>query len=416
MPFKKISIILGAVLITVASCLPAFAAPKFFVDGVKQPVGKLTPFMERGVLYVPAKYAAQGMHAQIKWQSKLQTAIIINETKNKTLIVTVGKKFAIANNSFIEMPAAPKIVRGTIFIPLRPMASAFGMQIAWNAKQEIASLSTPEVLQTAPVQIPAVVEKPVVTIPAVVESQKPVPSAVPASATQTAIIATSPAITLTQSAVQTPTAAAIEVAQKAEQKDLSGLWADNGKNTAYLYQSGAYASGQYTINGKTGVLKGEVSPDGIKGIYWQGGKENKFELLVEPVTGHLRGSFDGKDIALSQGQKGYLIDSDKITNFNGKWMDIWGNVITIVQPDAKDATRVVNGTYVDATGKDMGSFKGTFKSGVYSGEYIQNASKDKGPGVFEFTLNASGMSYNGKYSSPGAKDLNFQWDAIRATN
>ena len=407
MPFKRIIGVVGAVAIALTVCAPAFAAPKFQVNGIVQPVGNLTPFMEKGVLYVPAKFVAQGLNAQIKWHAKLETAIIINEKDAKTLIVTVGKRFAISNNSFVDMQSAPKIVKGSIFIPLRPIATAFGAKISWDAKKEIAYMNT---LGAAP----AVVEIPVV-VPVVVEKKEPV--AIPVMpVTPAAVQVTSAAVTLTQSAVQTQvTQAAVEVNQDESSADLSGMWEDKSANSAYFYQSGKYVSGKYTVNSKTGVMKGEATADGISGVYWQGGKEGTFSFLVDAVSGALRGTMDGKDVELSHVQKGYLIDSDKIATMNGKWMDIWGNIVSIEQSNAKDASRIVNGTYVNAEGKDMGTFKGTFKSGIYSGEYVQNESKDKGPGVFAFTLNTSGMSYNGKYSLPGSKEMSLPWDAIRIT-
>jgi hypothetical protein len=119
------SLAYGAVVFTVGSTI-------FSVGGSEQSMD-VAPYIDNGRSYLPVRYAAEAVGvapSDVAWNSTTSQVVITNGARS--IILTVGGKTLILNGVAIPMDAAPEIVSGRIMLPVRFLAQALGVDIAWD--------------------------------------------------------------------------------------------------------------------------------------------------------------------------------------------------------------------------------------------------------------------------------------------
>ena len=100
------------------------------------------PFIDQGVLLVPAWTMAEILQGKVSWIAQNQSMVF---TKDDTRIVfTVGQSNAWVNGKEKQMGAAVRIINNRIMIPLRFIASELGADLTWIVSSQSASLRMPE--------------------------------------------------------------------------------------------------------------------------------------------------------------------------------------------------------------------------------------------------------------------------------
>jgi hypothetical protein len=96
------------------------------------------PYIKNGRTMVPIRFIAEGLGAEVGWDNATKSITITKETI--TISLQIGKMEAyleeegVLGKEKIVLEAAPEIVSGRTFVPLRFVSEAFGASLDWNGE------------------------------------------------------------------------------------------------------------------------------------------------------------------------------------------------------------------------------------------------------------------------------------------
>lgn len=113
-----------------------------YVDGILVGAGRKVD----ATTYIPFRAFCQAMdkEASVTWDEKSMTAMATME--QLTLSATIGKNYMMANDRALILEHGVKKMDGTLMVPVRELAKAFGVPVVWNAADWSVSLSTSEIV------------------------------------------------------------------------------------------------------------------------------------------------------------------------------------------------------------------------------------------------------------------------------
>lgn len=83
------------------------------------------------ITYVPLRKLAESAHdCKITYNDLTKTATVIYGSN--TITVTTGKKYISVNGRYFYGIGAVKNINGSLYVPIRPMARALGLDVKWN--------------------------------------------------------------------------------------------------------------------------------------------------------------------------------------------------------------------------------------------------------------------------------------------
>ena len=90
------------------------------------------PLFENGVVWVSASTLAEYLGAVTRWDE--QRGILALSLEGKDIQLIKDSRAAIFNGAVLTMDAAPRMLNGQIFVPVRAVAEALGRSIAWDGE------------------------------------------------------------------------------------------------------------------------------------------------------------------------------------------------------------------------------------------------------------------------------------------
>lgn len=128
-----------AILAAAVFALPASAkAVKLTLDGVELPA--VNARLIDGTTYVPLRaFAGEMGDSTVSWDSASGVA----RARSAGLDVTaaVGASYIEANGRAFHAPSGVRLVEGTLMLPLRPLARAYGLDVGWESENATATLA-----------------------------------------------------------------------------------------------------------------------------------------------------------------------------------------------------------------------------------------------------------------------------------
>lgn len=97
------------------------------------------PYVKNGRTMLPVRALAESLGLRVQWNSGTKTATFTDESK--VAAVVIGADVIHVNGTPIKLNAKAEVVNGTTFIELRSLATAFGVQIDWDAAAKQATVS-----------------------------------------------------------------------------------------------------------------------------------------------------------------------------------------------------------------------------------------------------------------------------------
>ncbi|OMF35144.1 hypothetical protein BK133_10540 [Paenibacillus sp. FSL H8-0548] len=98
------------------------------IDGKKVEFTRANhPVVLNGTTVAPFRPVFERLGLHVKW--KPESKQIIGESSDLTITLTVGSKKAIVNGKLVDMPAAPVIIQGFTFVPLRFISESSGGEL-----------------------------------------------------------------------------------------------------------------------------------------------------------------------------------------------------------------------------------------------------------------------------------------------
>ncbi|WP_181438851.1 N-acetylmuramoyl-L-alanine amidase family protein [Paenibacillus sambharensis] len=103
-----------------------------------------------GSVMIPIRMVVQGLGYEVKWQQKEQKVTVL--ALDKKIEMTVRNEEAFVNGLAKRMTAAPMVISGTSYIPLRFVGEELGLKVGWDNKSKTVSLDS--AMPAAPQQEP----------------------------------------------------------------------------------------------------------------------------------------------------------------------------------------------------------------------------------------------------------------------
>ncbi|MBR2717107.1 MAG: cell wall hydrolase [Oscillospiraceae bacterium] len=148
---KLLSTVLVLALALSILALPAsasFVATKVLISGeeltAKPPVRRI-----EGVTYVPLRgfITALAPEAEFSWSDEKETATVT--LSGLELKVPQNEPYIIANGRYLYLGGSVRNENGSLMLPIRPLAKAFGVEVEWDEERETV-IVTGEVNPIAP--------------------------------------------------------------------------------------------------------------------------------------------------------------------------------------------------------------------------------------------------------------------------
>ena len=110
----------------------------YTVNGVEKAAAS-APYVKNGRTMLPIRAVAESLGLTVQWNGSTKTASFSDATK--VAAVVIGAEVMYVNGTPIPLAAKAELMNGTTFVELRSLATAFGVQIDWDAaaKQAIVS-------------------------------------------------------------------------------------------------------------------------------------------------------------------------------------------------------------------------------------------------------------------------------------
>jgi len=93
---------------------------------------QVEPYIKNGNTYVPIRVISEAFGAKVEWLSDVKGIVI--EFMGKKIEMQVGSKKAIINGKAVELDTPPEITSGVTFVPIRFIADTLGAEVKWIAE------------------------------------------------------------------------------------------------------------------------------------------------------------------------------------------------------------------------------------------------------------------------------------------
>ncbi|WP_248927830.1 copper amine oxidase N-terminal domain-containing protein [Paenibacillus hamazuiensis] len=91
-----------------------------------------SPYNKDGNVMVPARYVVESLDANVDWDGSTKQVIVTDELRGVKVVLTIGSPMAAVNGVIKPLEAAPEIMNGSTFVPIRVIAEALGARVSWD--------------------------------------------------------------------------------------------------------------------------------------------------------------------------------------------------------------------------------------------------------------------------------------------
>lgn len=135
-------IVAAIALLTLLTVMPSLAASDTTVvlDRSNQLAG-MQAYIENGTTFVPLRAFSETVGAtRVSWNSATNCAVV--QGNGLEITVMLGRNYIVANERCFYT-AKPAVLRSdTLYVPLRPLAKAYGLSVQWDAAAYAVQLTT----------------------------------------------------------------------------------------------------------------------------------------------------------------------------------------------------------------------------------------------------------------------------------
>lgn len=97
------------------------------------------PYIKEGRTMLPIRAVAESLGLTVQWNQATKTASFTDA--NKVAAVTIGASVIYVNGTPMPLTVPAELTNDTTFVELRSLATAFGVQIDWDAAAKVATVS-----------------------------------------------------------------------------------------------------------------------------------------------------------------------------------------------------------------------------------------------------------------------------------
>ncbi len=148
---KRYTLVILVVLMTLLTNMTAFAGTK--TPAIKVTVNKKTvkydasPYLSKDEVMIPLEETAKAIGAKVEWDKKSKTSWIHLDMTHIELIVGKSEFYIHRDADFSGIPQTVKLntpikySRGTVFVPGKTVFESIGMNVSWDSKKKVLSIT-----------------------------------------------------------------------------------------------------------------------------------------------------------------------------------------------------------------------------------------------------------------------------------
>jgi hypothetical protein len=99
------------------------------------------PFIKEGFTLVPARYVAENLDADIKWDANLRQVTIIDALSGTQIVLTIDSDVALVNGKNVTLESKAMITGGSTYVPVRFISENLGAKVGWDNNTRTVSIS-----------------------------------------------------------------------------------------------------------------------------------------------------------------------------------------------------------------------------------------------------------------------------------
>ncbi len=107
-------------------------ATRFKVDGELKDF-EASPYIKNNRTYLPVRFVAENLGAEVKWDANNGTATI--ESEEALITISTNSKVIIIDGKSKKMDVMPEIVNGRMMCPIRHIAEALNCKVEWSVSE-----------------------------------------------------------------------------------------------------------------------------------------------------------------------------------------------------------------------------------------------------------------------------------------
>ena len=124
--------------VTATTTVFVIGSKAYTVNGVAMTANEAPYVAGKGYTMLPVRALAESLGLKADWNSNTKTATFSNDSKVAS--VTLGSDTMYVNGTPIPLNAKAEIKNGSTFIELRSLASAFGVELQWDAATKTVTI------------------------------------------------------------------------------------------------------------------------------------------------------------------------------------------------------------------------------------------------------------------------------------
>jgi beta-lactamase superfamily II metal-dependent hydrolase len=121
------------------------ADPGLVLDGKQLSMVESPPVIVNGRMLAPVWVIGEALDMNIDWDHRSQTAQLRKE--GLKIRITIGEKTAFVNDEEVRLDEPARIYFGRTMVPLRFISEAIGAKVEWDAANNNAVLTSPQVIE-----------------------------------------------------------------------------------------------------------------------------------------------------------------------------------------------------------------------------------------------------------------------------
>ncbi|WP_151734438.1 copper amine oxidase N-terminal domain-containing protein ['Paenibacillus yunnanensis' Narsing Rao et al. 2020] len=141
---------IATLILSATLALPASAADKPItvqIDQQKIDLKGYNPVRQNNTMLVPLRPLFEALGLKIGWNPA--TGQITGTKEGFSIQLQIGKNTAVVNGQTKKLAVAPQMIRGAAYVPLRFVGEAAGVEVGWNPKASLISVTSKPAVDTS---------------------------------------------------------------------------------------------------------------------------------------------------------------------------------------------------------------------------------------------------------------------------
>jgi hypothetical protein len=92
----------------------------------------MLPYIDRGVTMVPVRFISEQLDANVSFDPDTQEVTIMDEARNTIVVLTLQSNIALLNSKTVKLDSAVRNRDGTTYVPLKFIANSLGAEVLWD--------------------------------------------------------------------------------------------------------------------------------------------------------------------------------------------------------------------------------------------------------------------------------------------